>query len=156
MCFHGNQHPSAIKHPFISLYSKYLKYICLPVVNSPVFPSLDDIYCTTKTASSFQISEESRRRKRLPDNTWIARISNSKFSKPHKSPDFERKKSARETHPSLYSLRGSMTYSNTFAQHLFSSLPPRFYCHFLDSGHKGPMSWNAEVNFWIYMIEPPQ
>ena len=48
MCFHGNQHPWAIKHPFISLYSKYhsLNFICLPVMNSPVFPSLDDIYCT--------------------------------------------------------------------------------------------------------------
>ena len=36
-----------LKHPFISLYSKYqsLKHICLPVVNSPIFPSLDDIYC---------------------------------------------------------------------------------------------------------------
>ena len=47
MCFHGNQHPLAIKQPLISLYSKYqsLKYICLPVMNSPVFPSLDDIYC---------------------------------------------------------------------------------------------------------------
>ena len=31
----------------ISLYSKYqfLKFIFLPVMNSPVFPSLDDIYC---------------------------------------------------------------------------------------------------------------
>ena len=48
MCFHGNQHPWAIKYPFISLYSKYqsFKYICLPVMNSPVFPCLDDIYCT--------------------------------------------------------------------------------------------------------------
>ena len=47
MCFHGNTHSWAIKHPFISLYSKYqsLKFICLPVMNSPVFPSLDDIYC---------------------------------------------------------------------------------------------------------------
>ena len=47
MCFHGNQHPWAIKHPFISLYSKYHapNFICLPVMNSPVFPSLDDIYC---------------------------------------------------------------------------------------------------------------
>ena len=47
MCFHGNQYPWAIKHPFISLYSKYqsLKFICLPVMNSPVFPSLDNIYC---------------------------------------------------------------------------------------------------------------
>ena len=47
MCFHCNQHPWAIKHPFISLYSKYhsLYFICLPVMNSPVFPSLDDIYC---------------------------------------------------------------------------------------------------------------
>ena len=46
-CFHGNQHPWAIKHISISLYFKYqsLKYICLPVMNSPVFPSLDDIYC---------------------------------------------------------------------------------------------------------------
>ena len=48
MYFHGNQHPWAIKHPFISLYSKYqcFKYIYLPEVNSPIFPSLDDIYCT--------------------------------------------------------------------------------------------------------------
>ena len=32
MCSHGNQHPWAIKHPFISLYSKYqsLKFICFP------------------------------------------------------------------------------------------------------------------------------
>ena len=47
MCFHGNQHPWAIKHPFISLYSKYQfhKFVCLLVMNSPVFPSLDDIYC---------------------------------------------------------------------------------------------------------------
>ena len=47
MCFHGNQNPWAIKHPFISLYSKYhsLNFFCLPVMNSPVFPSLDDIYC---------------------------------------------------------------------------------------------------------------
>ena len=49
MCFHSNQHPWAIKHPFISLYFKYqsLKFICLPVKNSPVFPSLDNIYCTS-------------------------------------------------------------------------------------------------------------
>ena len=47
MCFHGNQHPWAIKHPFISIYCKYqpLKYICFHVMNSPAFPSLDDIYC---------------------------------------------------------------------------------------------------------------
>ena len=47
MYFHGNQHPWAIKHPFISLYSKYQspKFICHPVMKSPVFPSLDDIYC---------------------------------------------------------------------------------------------------------------
>ena len=47
ICFHSNQHPWAIKHPFISLYSKYqsLMYICLPVMNSPLFPSLDDIFC---------------------------------------------------------------------------------------------------------------
>ena len=47
MCFQGNQHPWAIKHCFISSYSKYqsLKFICLPIMNSPVFPSLDDIYC---------------------------------------------------------------------------------------------------------------
>ena len=48
MCFHSNQHPWAIKHPFINLYSKYqsLNFICLPVMISPLFPSLDDIYCT--------------------------------------------------------------------------------------------------------------
>ena len=47
MCFHGNQHPWAIKHPFISLYSKYqsFKYIYLPAMSSPIFPILADIYC---------------------------------------------------------------------------------------------------------------
>ena len=52
MRFHSNQRPWAIKHPFISLYFKYqsLKFVCLPVMNSPVFPSLDDIYCTSKVA----------------------------------------------------------------------------------------------------------
>ena len=46
-CFHGNRHPSSIKHPFISLYIKYQsqRFICIPDMNSPVFPSLDDIYC---------------------------------------------------------------------------------------------------------------
>ena len=54
MCFHGNQYPRAIKHPFISLYLEYqsLNFICLPVMNSPVFPSLDDNYCT----SSFHLT----------------------------------------------------------------------------------------------------
>ena len=47
MCFHGNQLSWGIKHPFISLNSKYqsLKYVCLLIMNAPVFPSLDDIYC---------------------------------------------------------------------------------------------------------------
>ena len=47
MCFHDNQHPWAIKHPFISLHSNYqsLKFFCPLVMNSPIFPSLDDIYC---------------------------------------------------------------------------------------------------------------
>ena len=64
MFFHGNQHLWAVKHPFISLYSKYhsLNFVCLPVMNSPIIPSLDDIYCmwwmngptdlTTNTARS--------------------------------------------------------------------------------------------------------
>ena len=56
MCFHGNQHSWAIKHPFISLYSKYqsLNFICLPVMKTPVFLSLDDIYCTIVEATSFK------------------------------------------------------------------------------------------------------
>ena len=47
MSFHGNQYPWAIKHTFISLCFKYqsLNFICLPVINSPVFPSIDNIYC---------------------------------------------------------------------------------------------------------------
>ena len=55
MCFHGNQNPWAIKHPFISLYFKYqsLRFICLSVMNSPVFPSLDDIYCTMTSNVAF-------------------------------------------------------------------------------------------------------
>ena len=48
MCSHGNQHLSSIKHPFISLYYKYQPFIFiyLPAMNSPVFPSLHDIYCS--------------------------------------------------------------------------------------------------------------
>ena len=48
MCFHGNQHLWATKHPFISLYSKYqsFTFIHFSVMNSPVFPNLDDIYCS--------------------------------------------------------------------------------------------------------------
>ena len=48
MCFYSNQHPLSTKHPFISFYSKYHPFIlvCLLNMNSPVFPSLDDIYCT--------------------------------------------------------------------------------------------------------------
>ena len=55
MCFHSNQHPSSIKHLLISLYFKYqsLKFIYFPIMNSPVFPSLNDIYCTqTKRKAS--------------------------------------------------------------------------------------------------------
>ena len=51
ICFHDNQYPSSIKHPFVSLYSKYQSFIfvCLPDMNSPIFPSLDDIYCRLLT-----------------------------------------------------------------------------------------------------------
>ena len=47
MCFHDNQHSYTIKHFFIGLHFKYqsLRFICFPVMNSPVFPSLDNIYC---------------------------------------------------------------------------------------------------------------
>ena len=47
MHFYGNQLSWAINYPFIILCFKYhsLNFICLPVMNSPVFPSLDDIYC---------------------------------------------------------------------------------------------------------------
>ena len=48
MCFYGSQHPSSIKYPLNNLYSKYhpFMFICLLNINSPVFPSLDVIYCT--------------------------------------------------------------------------------------------------------------
>ena len=48
MCFHGNQLSWEIKHPFISLYSKYLSsgFICLCIMLAPVISSLDGIYCT--------------------------------------------------------------------------------------------------------------
>ena len=53
MYLHGNQHPSSIKYPFISLYFKYhpFMFICFLNMNSPVFPSLDDIYCTSHCGS---------------------------------------------------------------------------------------------------------
>ena len=48
MCFHNPQHPSSIKHLLIILYCKYHFFILnyLLIMNSPEFPSLDDIYCT--------------------------------------------------------------------------------------------------------------
>ena len=57
MCFHSNQHPWATKHPFISLYFKYqvLTFICLPVMDSPIFPSLDDIYCTCQLSCNLVV-----------------------------------------------------------------------------------------------------
>ena len=47
MCFHGNQLSWVIKHPFISLYSKYHSpsFICLSIMLAPVISSLDEIYC---------------------------------------------------------------------------------------------------------------
>ena len=47
MCFHGNQLSWGIKHPIISLYSKYHSpgFICLSTMLAPVIPSLDEIYC---------------------------------------------------------------------------------------------------------------
>ena len=47
MCFHGNQLSWGIKHPFISLYSKYHSpsFICLSTMLAPVISSLDEIYC---------------------------------------------------------------------------------------------------------------
>ena len=48
MCFHGNQLSWGIKHPFISLYSKYHSpgFICLSTMLAPVISSLDGIYCS--------------------------------------------------------------------------------------------------------------
>ena len=48
MCFHGNQHLSVTNHSFISLYFRYQLFIffCLPFKNSPVFSSLDDVFCS--------------------------------------------------------------------------------------------------------------
>ena len=47
MCFHGNQLSWGIKHPLISLWSKYCSpgFICLSTVLAPVISSLDEIYC---------------------------------------------------------------------------------------------------------------
>ena len=47
MCFHGNQLSWGIKHPIISLYSKYPSpgFICLSILLAPVISSLDRIYC---------------------------------------------------------------------------------------------------------------
>ena len=58
MCFHSNQHPSSIKHPFISLYSKYQSFIftCFPDMNSPIFPILDDIYCIIWPISPYLVT----------------------------------------------------------------------------------------------------
>ena len=69
MCFHGNQHLWAIKHPFISLCFKYhsLNFICLPVMNSPVFPSLDDIYCR-QTDRRIERQTDSRH----PLTAWVS------------------------------------------------------------------------------------
>ena len=47
MCFHGNQLSWRIKHPLISLWSKYCSptFIRLSTMLAPVIPSLDEIYC---------------------------------------------------------------------------------------------------------------
>ena len=47
MCFHGNQLSWGIKHPIISLCSKYHSqgFICLSTMLAPVISSLDEIYC---------------------------------------------------------------------------------------------------------------
>ena len=47
MCFHGNQLSWGIKHPFISLWSKYHSpgFIHLSTMLAPVISSLDEIYC---------------------------------------------------------------------------------------------------------------
>ena len=62
MCFHSNQHPSSIKHPFISLYSKYQSFMftCFPDMNSPVFPIL-----TTSTVIIFKYALIGRGRSKL-------------------------------------------------------------------------------------------
>ena len=80
MCFHGNQHPWAIKHPFNSLYFKYhsLNFICLPVMNSPRFPSLDDIYCTSQGFLPTAMKNQQLLHHRLKDwQTGVIRIRNS-------------------------------------------------------------------------------
>ena len=48
MCFPINQHSLSMKHLFISLYFKYQSFMftCFLSMNSPVYPSLDVIYCT--------------------------------------------------------------------------------------------------------------
>ena len=47
MCFHGNQLSWGIKHPLISLRSKYRSpaFIRLSTMLAPVISSLDEIYC---------------------------------------------------------------------------------------------------------------
>ena len=47
MCFHGNRHPSSIKHLFISLYSKYqsFMFICLLIcMSTTAFKVLSHLY----------------------------------------------------------------------------------------------------------------
>ena len=48
MCFHGNQLSWGIKHPLISLWSKYRSpaFIRFSTMLAPVISSLDEIYCT--------------------------------------------------------------------------------------------------------------
>ena len=52
MCFHGNQLSWGIKHPLISLWSKYHSpaFIRLSLMLAPVISSLDEIYCTLSGA----------------------------------------------------------------------------------------------------------
>ena len=57
MCFHGNQPLLAIQHHFINLNSKYqsFRFIFLPFIHAPVFPSLDDIYCGNRVTERAKI-----------------------------------------------------------------------------------------------------
>ena len=60
MCFHGNQLSWAIKHPVISLCLKYHSpgFICFPTILAPVISSLDEIYCTRSSISTFLAMEK--------------------------------------------------------------------------------------------------
>ena len=66
MCFHGNRPSWGIKHPIISLWSKYHSsgFIRLSIMLAPVISSLDEIYCISILSYAVEVLHVTDRKQR--------------------------------------------------------------------------------------------